>query len=264
MIDVSVIIPVYRNAPTLAELSQRLITALAPTGLSFEILFVDDHSPDHAALELRSLAANDPRIAAIRLASNVGQNRAVLVGLQWRRGRLVAILDADLQDPPEALPALLQKITPRQPVVFAGRRGEYQSSKRLFTSRLFKTSLQLLYGIPSDAGSYVVITADVADKLLTLYAPAPYILGMLGSLGVPLITIPVARATRPQGESTYTSWMRLKIGINAIFWVFIWKCQRLLISHKPNNPPATIRELIGKRFHSEEENEYAQEYRPNR
>ena len=252
MVDLSLVIPVYRNASTLAELVRRTGAALAPTGLEYEILFVDDGSPDDAAAVLRELAAAEPRVAALILARNVGQNRALLTGFAWARGRLVAVMDADLQDPPEALPALLERAAGGCPVVFAGRRGQYESADRLLTSRLFKGLLHWICGIPADGGSYVLLSAEVVGGLLRLYAPQPYLVGMIGCLGYPMDSIPVVRAARPQGTSAYSSWMRLKTGLAGLGWALAWKYWHIPRRTPAAPNPATIQEMVGARFNESE------------
>ena len=267
MHDISIVIPVYRNAPTLVELTRRLIKTMAQTGQDFEIIFVDDHSPDESLQILRSLAQADSRISALILSENVGQNKALLIGLNWARGNQVACLDADLQDPPEALLDLLAISTKGFPVVFAGRCGQYETADRLFTSRIFKNLMHVICGIPSDAGSYVLMHTSIAHQLTSLYAPVPYLVGMIGCLGNPMASIPVKRSTREQGNSAYSSLKRFKIGINAVWWVFAWKYwyvpqlkRNLNLTEKIVSPVSTstesassrIQEFIGDRFYAKE------------
>ena len=117
----------------------------AVSGHSYELLFVDDASPDHAHAVIRRLAGQDPRVCGIVLAENVGQNSAVLAGLAHARGTTVAVMDGDLQDPPEAVPALLEALERHgADAVFAARRGHYETLPRLATGRLLKRTLWAL------------------------------------------------------------------------------------------------------------------------
>ncbi len=108
--QISIVVPVYKNADTLYELHRRLVAAVGQVSDGYEILFVDDACPCGSLAVLRSLAQEDPRVGVLALASNMGQNQAVLTGLAYARGRVAVVLDADLQDPPEAIPTLLSNL----------------------------------------------------------------------------------------------------------------------------------------------------------
>lgn len=217
--EISIVVPVYRNAETLDELYRRLRHVLEDRRLSYEILFVDDACPGGSLAVLEELARRDPQVAVLALERNVGQHRAVLAGLAHARGKWVAVMDGDLQDPPEAIPALLARGQAGFAAVFAGRRGRYESPFRLLTSRLFKGLLYLLCGVPADAGLFVVMNRQMVERLLAFGARQPFVVAMIGCSGLPLTSIPVARAQRPSGSSTYSFWGRSKTGFLAIAWV---------------------------------------------
>jgi glycosyltransferase involved in cell wall biosynthesis len=221
--EVTVVVPVYRNARTLPELCRRLHTALAPGAASYELLFVDDACPEGSLAVLEKLARGDSSISVVALQRNTGQQRAVLAGLRLARGRVVVVMDADLQDPPEAVPLLLDGLRHGFAAVFAGRRGSYESAPRLVTSRLFKRALHLLCGVPADAGIFVAMNRQLVRMLVSFHAPRPYLVGMIGCTGLPVSSVPVERAPRADGPSAYTSWMRFKTGLLALMWVMIWR-----------------------------------------
>jgi glycosyltransferase involved in cell wall biosynthesis len=220
--ELSVVVPVYRNAGTLRELHRRLHAALA--GVDCELIFVDDASPDPSRDVLAELAVADEATALVALDENVGQHRAVLAGLARGRGSWSVILDADLQDPPEAIRALLERARAGDvDAVFAGRRGEYESSSRLRTSRLFKRTLHLMCGVPPDAGIFVLLSRRLVDRLVALRGPAPFVVAMVGCVGLPMASIPVERAARVNGDSAYSTWARAKSAWRAFVWVAAWK-----------------------------------------
>ncbi len=109
-VDVSVVIPVYNNASTLDELIDRLIATLTPMQCSFEIIFVDDGSRDASLSILRGRAAREPRIRPFALVRNFGSQAAVCAGFDLVRGRRVVAMDADLENCPEDIPALLEPL----------------------------------------------------------------------------------------------------------------------------------------------------------
>jgi glycosyltransferase involved in cell wall biosynthesis len=216
--DLSVVVPVYGNADTVGALRARVRAALDGAGIAHEMIFVDDASRDGSLRALQALAAPDDAVRVLALPRNGGQHRAVLAGLRLARGAHVAIMDADLQDPPEALPALLARARAEAgcDAVFAGRRGRYESRGRLLTSRAFKWLLHAATGLPADAGMYVVITRALADALAAEQPPAPFVVAMIGRLARGTCSLPVFRDRRPSGRSAYTGWDRLRIGAGAL------------------------------------------------
>lgn len=109
-LDLSVIVPVYNNASTLGELIDRVLAVLGPLGLSFELIFVDDGSHDTSLALLRERAARDPRIRPFALVRNFGSQAAACAALDQVRGRRVVSIDADLENCPEDIPALLEPL----------------------------------------------------------------------------------------------------------------------------------------------------------
>lgn len=221
--DVSVVLPVYRNAATLRELHRRLTRTLQAWPGGYEIIFVDDACPEDSFSILRTIAEHDPCVGVVGLAQNVGQQQAVLVGLGTARGRRVVAMDADLQDAPEVIPLLLRALEGGHAAVFAGRHGRYESPLRLLSARMFRTLLRLLCGIPTDAGLFVVMNREMVDYLLSLPEPRPFIVAMMGWSRLGLAAIPVRRAPRLQGRSAYTSLDRLGIGCQAILRTVAWR-----------------------------------------
>src|SRR5262245_26350221 len=107
---VSVVLPVYKTARYLRELVQRLKDTLDKSSPDFELLVVDDGDPDNAWEILRDLAAQEPRVRAIKLSRNFGQHSAIAAGFEHATGDVIILMDADLQDRPEDIPLLLEKL----------------------------------------------------------------------------------------------------------------------------------------------------------
>lgn len=215
--DVSIIVPVYDNALTLPELNARLLEALS-TSNNFEIIFVNDACPFGSQLVLAELARKDTRVRVVAQALNGGQNRAVLAGLEQARGATIVVMDADLQDPPEAVPLLLQTLAAQSGgVVFAGRRGSYESSVRMLSGHALRLIRSLLLrAMPYDAGLFVAFDRSVADRLLSYHDPQPYVVALIGRTGARMTSIPVARARHPHGGSGYSATARLRLGWHAL------------------------------------------------
>lgn len=223
--DVSVVVPLFRNRGTLPELCRRLVLVIEAAGFSCEVILVDDCSPDGTPAEAERLVREDPRLGLVALERNVGQHRAVLVGLAHARGSRAVVLDGDLQDPPEFIPALLARAQGGFDAVFAGRRGRYQSLHRTLTSFVYKSVQHLLCGVPRDAGMFLVLSRRLVERLVEfggsdrLTVPT-----LIGLSGLPCTSVPMSRARRPQGRSAYSSWRRFSLGIANIAAILRWRC----------------------------------------
>lgn len=205
--EVSVVLPVFRTEGMLEKLRERLDTALA--GRAVELIFVNDASPDGSAAVLERMAREHSHIRIVTHPANRGQQHAIMTGLAASRGACVVVMDADLQDPPEAVPLLLDRLRGGIGAVFAGRRGAYESGLRLLTSRLFKRTVNRLCGIPTDAGAFVAMRRGTVERILAMRPPRPFLSVLVGCTGLPSVSIPVARSARPAGKSTYSGWGRL-------------------------------------------------------
>jgi polyisoprenyl-phosphate glycosyltransferase len=216
----AVVVPVYGNAATLPALAARLTAALADR--EWRLRLVIDASPDDSATVAAGLAAADPRIAVTSLTVNVGQHAALARGLadepdvdRW------VCLDADLQDPPEAVPGLLDRLD-RGDVgaVFAGRRGSYESPVRRLTGTLHRRVAARLTGLPPDAGAFLAMGPAVRDAVLTAMADggAPSVVLAVGTAEVPVTSVPVSRDRRPAGRSAWSAAARVRQSARSLLW----------------------------------------------
>ncbi|HSX04666.1 MAG TPA: glycosyltransferase family 2 protein [Rhabdochlamydiaceae bacterium] len=225
----SVVIPVYGNSSTLNPLYLQIKNVLETHQIFYEVLFVNDASPDDSKEVLAQLTQRDPRIRMISLSQNLGQNRAVLKGLEESLGERVVVLDADLQDPPEVIPSLLFALDEGADAVFAGRRGKYESWVRLLGSRGFKWLLHKIAKTPIDAGLFVALDRSVVSSLLKMSRISSYLVGMIGFAAKNIRSIPVVRNRRAEGFSTYSCAQRIKLGSKALYemlslkWFFFRK-----------------------------------------
>lgn len=216
---VAVVVPVYGNEATLPSLVDRVGAAL--TGRPWRLRLVVDASPDSSSVVAGRLADADSRVGVTNLDQNVGQHRALLRGLADEPGATAWVcLDADLQDPPEALPMLLDRLAVGDvAAVFAGRCGTYESRGRLVTGRLHRSLLSRLTGLPSDAGAYVALGPGARAAVLALGGPS--IVAAIGIAGVPTDSIPVARRPRPVGRSAWTPATRLLQSARTLAWAAV-------------------------------------------
>jgi polyisoprenyl-phosphate glycosyltransferase len=209
---IAVVVPVYRNAATLPELADRLAAALA--GRDHRLHLVVDASPDDSAEVARRL----PGVRVTVLPTNVGQHRALERGLDLEPDADAWVcLDADLQDPPEAVPVLLDRLDRGDvDAVFAGRRGRYETGLRLLTGRLHRGALARLTGLPPDAGAFLALSPRARDAVLA--ARAPSLVAAIGAARLPVVSVPVERAERPEGRSAWTARARARQSARTLRW----------------------------------------------
>ena len=218
--SVAVVAPVYRNAETLEPLAERLSAALA--GGDWRLRLVIDASPDDSAEVARRLAAADPRVRVTELPVNGGQHAALARGLADEADADAWVcLDADLQDPPEAVPQLLDRLAAGDVgAVFAGRRGAYESPLRRATGTLHRRLAARLTGLPPDAGAFLAMDRAVRTAVVpeVLAGRAPSLVLAVARARRPVVSVPVARDVRPVGESAWTASARLRQSARSLAW----------------------------------------------
>ncbi len=218
-LSVSVLVPVYNNSTTVAELHRRLVATLESLDRSFEIVFVNDGSIDASMATLRALAELDPRCVVLDLSRNFGQHPAIGAGLARATGDLTVLMDADLQDHPEELPKLLGVFdeNPDVDIVYTTFQMDGGGKSRV-TSRLFHTVFARLSDvhIPSNLGTYRVFTAAVRRALLE-YPERSAVYGpLMAQMGFVNRYVEVARSQAPGRASSYTFRRRLSLAMSSI------------------------------------------------
>ncbi|MBI3601427.1 MAG: glycosyltransferase family 2 protein [Candidatus Omnitrophica bacterium] len=215
---ISIILPVFKNASFLEELIGRIHRSLDSVGYKHEIVCVNDCCPESSLTVLKKIVSRDYRLKVVDLKQNVGQHKAVLIGMVYAAGDWIAVMDADLQDPPESLPSLIDIAEKNNAVVFAGRRGMYEPITRLFTSKAFKNLFSFIARVPRDAGMFFVISKDVKEKIVKMRGSKPFVIAMLGMVSIPKINCPVERKKKLAQASGYSSGQRILIGMRAVIY----------------------------------------------
>jgi dolichol-phosphate mannosyltransferase len=215
---ISVVLPVYKTAPYLRELLRRLVDTLKSASEDFEILMIDDGSPDGAWAIIAELARADRRVKGIRLSRNFGQHPAICAGFEHARGDVIVLMDADLQDPPEAIPSLLAHLQGDCDVVYTVKEGESEPPLTRLTSRIYHAAVSRITrrAIPRAVGTYRLFTRRVLEALLDyperniLYGPLMFFVGFEATV------VPVARQPRRGSGSSYTFAKRLSLAVESI------------------------------------------------
>ncbi len=218
MTELSIVIPVYGCGESLRELHRRLRASIEPLTPHFELIFVDDRSPDDSFRILGELAAGDPAVRVVRLSRNFGEHAAVTAGLAKSSGRFAVILDCDLQDPPEEIPRLLGKAREGYDIVFSRRTERGQGFARRLASRVYYRLLNFLLktGMDAERGSLTVLSRKVVDALVGMQ-DKEYKLA-LEWLGFERTTIDLPRTPRPHGGSSYSLGSLFRVAVDGIFF----------------------------------------------
>lgn len=204
---ISVVVPVYRASDCLVELYTRVAAAVESITKDFELVLVDDGSPDASWAGIAALAAQDDRVRGVRLSRNFGQHNAVTAGLAASRGQWVIVMDCDLQDPPEEIPNLYAKaVDEGYPCVMARRAKRHGSSFKQFQSRLFYRVFAYLTDLDYDGAvsNFSISERRVIDDVLSLRESVRYFPGFLFWLGYPTAFVDVEQNPRFAGETSYT------------------------------------------------------------
>jgi dolichol-phosphate mannosyltransferase len=204
--QLSIVSPVYRAEGCIDELYKRLTSVLGSMNIDYEIILVDDGSPDDSAARLTGIATADPRVTALLLSRNFGQHAAILAGLAEATGDAIVVMDCDLQDRPEDIPLLYEKLGEGFEIAI-GRRGARQHSlfKRA-TSRLWFAILNRLTDVPADpeAGSFSILTREVAERILSMPNRHSNFCFILSWIGFRQAYVDVQHAGRHEGRSSYS------------------------------------------------------------
>lgn len=211
----SIVVPVLNEAPTLAELVSRLRAALSGVP-KLELIFVDDASTDGTFATLRSLAHAEPRIRAFRLGENIGSQQAILLGLERARGDVAVCLDGDLQQPPEAIPRMLEAWQGGASVVHMVRTGRSDEPLvRSLATRAFYSAFNLIgrVRITPDAADFKLLDRSAVDQLIS--SRPLFLRAAAHALSGNHVTLSYQAAPRRHGRSRYTVSRLIRAGVEA-------------------------------------------------
>jgi glycosyltransferase involved in cell wall biosynthesis len=213
----SVVAPMYDEEGTAEQFYSRVVSALA--GIPFELILVDDCSSDATPRILDRLAANDPRVRVIFLSRNFGHQAALSAGLDHARGDAVAMLDGDLQDPPELIRDMLERWREGYEVVYAKRiRREGETRMKLATARWFYRLFAKLtrLDLEGNAGDFRLLDRAALDSLTSMRERNRFLRGMTVWIGYRQIGVPYERDARLAGETKYTWRKMFRFAVDAI------------------------------------------------
>jgi len=216
----SIVVPCYNEEAVLEELHHSVTTVLElSVDTGFEIIYTDDGSNDQTPKILRQLQASDSRVRVVSLSRNFGHQIAVTAGLEHARGDAVVIIDADLQDPPQVIPEMIERWRDGYEVVYglrAGRAGE--TTFKLWTAKAFYRLINQLseIEIPVDVGDFRLLDRKVVDALLAMPERDRFLRGMVSWIGFKQVAVIYDRAPRRAGQTKYPLVKMLRFALDSV------------------------------------------------
>jgi dolichol-phosphate mannosyltransferase len=218
-VELSVVIPAYNEDKCLEPLYERLTKVFGESGITYEILFVDDGSQDKTFAVLSEMAARDPHVRALRLSRNFGHQIALTAGLSHASGRAVISMDADLQHPPEMIPRLLEKWREGYQVVATIRTDTAQSGVgKTLTSSLFYRFINRLspVRVVPGAADFRLLDRKAVDALNSIPERTRFLRGLIPWIGFRQTEIEFEAPERFAGTTKYTYRKMLHFALNGI------------------------------------------------
>jgi glycosyltransferase involved in cell wall biosynthesis len=214
---ISVVVPLLNEERGVGELYRRTVEAMGD--LPFEIVIVDDGSSDGTAAALAELAKKDRRLKVLGLSRNFGHQAALTAGLEAAGGDVIAMMDGDLQDPPELIPVMLDAWSGGSDVVYAVRTERAGESRfKLATARQFYKLMSRLSNVPlaENSGDFRLLDRRALDALLAMRERARYLRGMTAWIGFTQTAVPYTRDARYAGETKYPLRKMVRFALDAI------------------------------------------------
>lgn len=216
----TIVVPCFNEDSTLLQLHRRVTLSVEETvGRDFELILVNDGSRDNTWLTMSRLADADPRVVAVNLSRNHGHQIALSAGLSLARGDRVLVLDADLQDPPELLPKMMQLMDEGADVVYGQRVVRHgETIFKQATASLFYRLLDRLTDvpIPRDSGDFRLMSRRTLEVLNGMPERQRFVRGMVSWIGFRQTALPYERQPRNAGTSHYPLRRMIRLAFDAI------------------------------------------------
>jgi len=218
----SLIVPCYNEESVLVETYQRLIKLLNPLAFSFEIIFVNDGSTDQTPFILDDFAHKDQRVIVLHFSRNFGHQQALSAGLHECRGQYAVIIDADLQDPPEIIPEMLNLAIRESANIVFGQRVTRKKEGwfKKISASIYYRLLNFLSDVelPLDSGDFRLLDRQVIDTFKELKEKNKYIRGLMGWVGYKQLPFLYEREARFAGKTHYSFTKMLQLAIKGLLY----------------------------------------------
>ncbi|MBQ6570422.1 MAG: glycosyltransferase family 2 protein [Clostridia bacterium] len=215
---ISIIVPCYNEQEVIREMYSRLSGVLCGAGEDFEMIFVDDGSRDKTPAILKELSQGDKRLKYIFFSRNFGKEAAMLAGLTYSGGDYVAIMDADLQHPPELILQMLDKARQGYDQVIAKRNRKGDSAIKTFYAKMYYKLVNMMVDVKltDGIGDFRVLSRKAVNALLSMQEYNRFSKGLFSWIGFEQATVEYQNATRAAGETKWSFKKLLQYGIDGI------------------------------------------------
>ncbi len=216
---VSLIVPAYNEEAVIEETYKRLKNVMEQGGYDFEILIVDDGSTDRTPEKVKKICLNDKRVKLIRFSRNFGHQVAISAGIDRAVGKVAVIIDADLQDPPEVIPGMIEKWSTGYEVVYGVRKKRKGESlfKRVTAALFYRLLRQMTpIEIPLDAGDFRLLDRKVLEELKKMPERRRFVRGMVSWVGFRQTSVEYVREKRFAGTTKYPLRKMINFAIDGI------------------------------------------------
>lgn len=212
----SIVSPVYRAELLVDLLVETIIKEVSLITSDFEIILVDDGSPDKSWEKMEQIALSDKRVKALRLSRNFGQHYAITAGLDEAKGEWVIVMDCDLQDKPSEIKKLYEKAKEGYDIVLAKRIQRQDKFLKRFFSKSFYYILSYLTGVKQDASiaNFGIYHNKAVDAMKLLREPIRYFPSMVTWVGFKKTTVPIDHGAREVGSSNYNFKRLVKLAMD--------------------------------------------------
>ena len=215
---ISIVSPVYRAEKILPILVSEINLVMERIGEDYEIILVDDRSPDNSWEVMKVLSSQNPKIKSIRLSRNFGQHSAIFAGLTKTKGDWVVVMDCDMQDQPKEIAKLYKKALEGYDIVLGQRENRKDKFLKKLSSKLFYKVFNYLSGgqFNNEIGNFGVYKKKVIDYILNINDYIKFFPLFINWVGFKSVSIPIEHGEREEGKSSYSISRLLKLAFNVI------------------------------------------------
>ena len=215
---ISIVSPVYRAEKILPILVSEINLVMERIGEDYEIILVDDRSPDNSWEVMKVLSSQNPKIKSIRLSRNFGQHSAIFAGLTKAKGDWVVVMDCDMQDQPKEIAKLYKKALEGYDIVLGQRENRKDKFLKKLSSKLFYKVFNYLSGgqFNNEIGNFGIHKKKVIDSILNISDYIKFFPLFINWVGFKSVSIPIEHGEREEGKSSYSISRLLKLAFNVI------------------------------------------------
>ncbi|MBC2389495.1 glycosyltransferase family 2 protein [Listeria booriae] len=216
---ISVVIPLYNEEAVIEQTYTRLKDVMETLAMDYELLFVNDGSKDKTLQLVQTLSFADKHVKCLAFSRNFGHQIAITAGTDYASGDAVVVIDADLQDPPELIPEMIQKWQDGFDVVYAKRiKRNGESFFKKWSAKMFYRTLHRLTDveIPVDTGDFRLMDKKVYTELKKINEKNPFVRGLVSWLGFQQVALEYEREERAAGETKYPLKKMIKLSLDGL------------------------------------------------